>query len=644
MKSEIESIIKSIQTNFSITDKEIEEILEYNSYIEPEKEEETRNSLIINSLQIKGKHNENELINKTFKFQAGVNVISTYGYNLKGKTTILDIIKYTLTGKESSLPNFIKGKINEYKLYLEVNNKKYLFYFNNLNKIFWIEDIDENIKIKESELKNASDILADFFEKKFNYYSLKSYRRSKKSIGLTETELNWNSYFSSLYLEAKKYNFLITETNYSGLKNKILQILFNFQYNKYLNQIKNKIDKVQNSILLYENLMEYKKEYFNNEEDENINNLVRKQSKNNEKIRAIKEKIENIINYDYNTLFIKQNEQMEYSEKKNFLKMKQKELTAKLKKLKKKELDLKESKVILKYFPENFLCPICLKEISDSKKKDAISKDKCYICGQPHEYVKDEKKEFNELNKIKLGIEELEKELPLCYNEIENVDNILTSLKKEIRKLEKEKSNNKIKLEEDSKELKELEILGYELKTKIAVLKTLEDLNSDKKLKKELEILEAFSKKLEEHIMKSNKNKLDTFIHKFLEESKKIGSTSIDNIRLKNSLDFSFTKGNIEESFERLSTGEQLRIKISFYLAWLQLTLEEKENVIHPAFLMIDSPGKEETNTKDLDELSNIFSELDKKGGEFQIIIASAKDLDNATNTTKIQKFKGYLF
>ena len=159
----------------------------------------------------------------------------------------------------------------------------------------------------------------------------------------------------------------------------------------------------------------------------------------------------------------------------------------------------------------------------------------------------------------------------------------------------------------------------------------------------EKKILDSFYNELNEYIKKSNKNKLDNFITKFYDEAKKIGVDSLEEINFKDSLDPVFIKDNKEEIFEKLSSGEQLRIKISFYLTWLQLTLEEEE-VIHPAFLMIDSPGKEETNDKDLEELSSIFYELDKKGGKFQIIIASAKDLDDATSPHKIKKYNGYLF
>lgn len=134
--NELEEIIEKIQNKYSTTKEEIENIIEYNSYIEPQKEEEVRNSLIIKSLKIKGIIEAKKPVNKTFEFFPGVNVISTYGNNLRGKTTVLDIIKYTLTGNQEALPNFIKGNINEYKLSLEINDKKYLFCFDWGKKYF----------------------------------------------------------------------------------------------------------------------------------------------------------------------------------------------------------------------------------------------------------------------------------------------------------------------------------------------------------------------------------------------------------------------------------------------------------------------------------------------------------------------------
>lgn len=637
--NELEEIIEKIQNKYSTTKEEIENIIEYNSYIEPQKEEEVRNSLIIKSLKIKGIIEAKKPVNKTFEFFPGVNVISTYGNNLRGKTTVLDIIKYTLTGNQEALPNFIKGNINEYKLSLEINDKKYLFCFDWGKKIFYIEDAEKNEKIEETELKNAADILGKFFAIKFNYYSLKSYKINKKTLDLIESELSWKSYFSSLYLAAKKYNFLITDNNYSGLKSKILQVLFNFKYNKYLNEIKNKAEKLENSILQHKRLIEYKNNYI----DESMDNLLKMQEKNDGKINNKKEKIKNIINFDYDNLFEKKKEFGEISEKENELKEKFLKLKKIISKLEKRLIDFKENKIMLKYFPIDPVCPICLKEIKDTKKKNAVLRNKCYICGEPHEYIVDEAKQNEELEKIKNSIDEKKYEAQFCDTELNEIGNKIKIIRNEIRKLENEKEKNKIILEDETNELKDLEFIACELKTKISLLKLLEELDDENRMIYEKKILDSFYNELNEYIKKSNKNKLDNFITKFYDEAKKIGVDSLEEINFKDSLDPVFIKDNKEEIFEKLSSGEQLRIKISFYLTWLQLTLEEEE-VIHPAFLMIDSPGKEETNDKDLEELSSIFYELDKKGGKFQIIIASAKDLDDATSPHKIKKYNGYLF
>lgn len=603
------------------------------------KKNEERNKLIINTLRIVGIHKDiikkNQNFDETFTFSSGVNVICTNGNNLQGKTSILKIINFMLTGNEKKLGNFISKTVNFFEMSLKVNNQEYIFQYDEKSFIIY----ENNEKKYFCEKNKAKDYLSKFFEEKFNYYPLNYVANYPNSTEFGERSFTWNSYFSTLYLDSKEYNVLFTNKNFGGLKNKIIGILFNLTYNQILNKIDTK-QKIIKKELEKIKFVEDKVKMIT----EDMSTLQERLDKELEEFNEIDTEVRNEFNYEKEEII---SLKKIYNEKKELyenildeVEHLKKERIKKTKKLRYK----KEEINLLKFIPIDLSCPNCFKEISDKAKKEAILKKKCYICGEEHEYIESlEVKDYtkiieDEVSEIKLEEEKAKKIKKEVEKELRNIEKKYDQLKEDFE-------SNELKFEELINKRSELKLRISEIKLKLNYLKEKENYKSSIVLSKEDKVLRDVISRLKAHIYNKSLTKLETFMKEFMSEAKKIGVTGLEDIIFNKSYEPLFKINGEYEQYESesISPGEQLRIKIAFYLTWLQISLKEK-GYNHPAFLMIDSPGKEETNSEDLEELSSIFRNLDRKEEDFQIIIASAKNLPNASVKEKIKIFKGNLF
>lgn len=594
-----------------------------------------KNTLVIESVKIKGIKKDGIIFEENFKFYQGINVISTNGNNFKGKTTLLEIIKYLLTGNNKNVPIFATKIIENYEIILRVNFQKYKFnYDKSTFKILKVYDGYTEIT-GEGKLKDAESFLSLFFSKHFNYHILKYSRGGKSSLDLTEVALDWKSYFGSIYL--KDYRSLITENFFGGLKSKIVQILFNLDFNRVINSLELKLGYVQRELQKYKML-----EVQRNSIKETEKKLEKVIEKINKELKNLYLELEDVLEFGIDRIRDLKKKKSEFKIQKADLENEQEELKSKKIILNKKKIKKEQEDILKKYLPNDYSCPICQKEFKTEEKIEKIERGICYICGETHIYeenmqIKNRNTEFQDMESENIDIrhKKIREFLSKIELEEEKIDIELKKMEEQNLESEAEELSNKIKI-------KKMEL--YENKSKLETISEFKKLNKEEDLVKKIGILNEIVSYIKNIRYKSAEEKINSFREEFREESIKIGVTGLDSITF-NEKDFDviFYKDEEKESFDKLSDGEKLRVKIAFYLTWIQRSLKGDES-IHPAFLMIDSPGKEETNANDLEELSKIFYDLNEKSEEFQIIIASAKNLPKATTTIKNKVYTNYLF
>ena len=109
-----------------------------------------------------------------------------------------------------------------------------------------------------------------------------------------------------------------------------------------------------------------------------------------------------------------------------------------------------------------------------------------------------------------------------------------------------------------------------------------------------------------------------------LKEIHDFGLTSITAINIDKSFNITYVQNNVTVKFPQIAEGEQLRVKLAFYLSLIQLDIE-KNHGRHTRFLIVDSPNKEEGDTEYLNGLKDVLTQIQTKYQEqLQIIIGTA--------------------
>lgn len=640
----IEKKIQEISKDYNISIKDLKKEIEFEEFeLENKNKQKYKNTLVIEYVKIKGKKKNNETFEKQFDFCNGVNVISTNGNNFKGKTTLLEIIKFLLTGKKDGIQTFATKMIKKYEMVVRVNFIRYKLEYD--DTVFKVKKINtESVElIHEGDLKGAELFLSSFFSKQFNYHILKYTKSEKTSLDLSEATLNWKSYFGSVYL--RDYNYLITQNNFGGLKSKIVQILFNLDYNKFINSLELKLSLYERELQKF-NILKSQKKYIKENEK-----ILEKQISHLEKeLEDLSILLEDLLDFEKNEIISSKNELSQLKIKKIEFSNRILELKEEIVILERRKIIKLQTETLKKYLPNDYSCPLCQKDFSLEEKVKKIEEKICYICGEKHIYTEIKKENNNELK------EKLEQEINQKQNEKIDFEKALIDLVVQMGELEKIiKIKEEKELEQENKIdqiytlLKQKKVVLFENKSKLEILEEFKKIDNEEKLSKITIVLKNLIDYIKEKRYKNAEKKIDAFRTEFKEESIKIGIKGLNDIKF-NEKDFDviFYKNESKEGFNKLSAGEKLRVKIAFYLTWIQMALKGKESEVeesvHPAFLMIDSPGKEETNKYDLEELSKIFYDLDKNEKEFQIIIASAKNLPNATRIEKNKVYTDFLF
>lgn len=153
---------------------------------------------------------------------------------------------------------------------------------------------------------------------------------------------------------------------------------------------------------------------------------------------------------------------------------------------------------------------------------------------------------------------------------------------------------------------------------------------------------------------------IDYFINKRFEESKPVltsledlmlneihafGLPSITKIHIDKLFNIEYTQNGTRIKFEDIAEGEQLRVKLAFYLSIIQLDIQKNYGK-HPRLLMIDSPAKEEGDNKYLEGLKAVLADIENRyADKLQILIGTAeRNLSDIVRSQFVYEADQYVF
>lgn len=646
----------------------------------------TGKRLIIEYIEFSGRKQTGESINFKKNFSSGINMI--IADNLKGKSSIFKIIKTALVGNDDYMKPDIKQWIKEIILGFKINDKRYTIFIDlstrTKGKLYncSFEDYLRNADIEDQIIFEANSNaeyetqIQTFFFNQFSYFSMKWTQKTsvKDSNNLIESSSSWKTYFKTIYLESRDSNSF-----YGGQDQKTFQMLLSLEHTQLINKLTVKKELLQSSLAKQLDAIA------SLEGDGNISDLQSDLSTVNQKLKDIR----NSKNSLKLTELIKKRKTLksEIAEINNnlFTLYKQRKDLTSEKELKKKELDgfgyeynrisneiyknqrlindINEYLEVGQFFSslEIKYCPSCNHQVVHS---DTETGNTCPLC---HEVAhNDDEQKHNYSNKA----EELEKTLQQMGHEKTLLDEKKGILKEEIEKLESsleiierkildfEKNNkedildqinhliSQIESESDDEKEKDLiaqqAVLMFQLAEKEKGNTKQSDVN---KLKSTIEMLEEAVANIDNLRFEKSKPIIEDLKKSMIKEIHDFGLTSITDITIDKKFNIMYVQNDVSVKFSQIAEGEQLRVKLAFYLSLIQLDIE-KNHGRHTRFLIVDSPNKEEGDTSYLQGLKDVLNQIQAKYHEqLQIIIGTAtREFSGVAKNEKIYKKGEFLF
>ncbi|MFV8369508.1 hypothetical protein [Flavobacterium sp. LB2R40] len=684
MKFDLKKFTQELQTEFqdSLSLKEVEGLLEINEPYNKDNPLSTGKSLELSHISFFGEKSTSEnqdysgkRIDYHQKIETGINI--WIADNFKGKSSVLKVIKYALTGRDSLKPN-IKKWIKHILLNFSISNKDYTIYLNIEGRLKalllngTVKTLAELEEYKNEPLINAKSEyeyqiqIQDFFFKQFSYYSLKWTQKSsvKESNELLESSASWSTYFKSIFLESKD-----STSFFGGQDKKVFQMLLGLELTYPINQLTVKKEMLSNhkgkQQLFSE--MTIKKQSGNKIELEDelvkINKLIIELNQKNLEKSNINELYSqyNIIlqeiEAENSKLLTNENENQSLRKSLSSFQSKLSYNESELKRIKneivkndRKTTDLEEYLDIGIFFSNLDIkhCPSCNHTVSENKKKIKSEEHKCALCSEGIEHSENDldiEIYTNKIANLKIAGIQFAKEIELLDSDNEIQQNRYNEIHSKLNNLIKQKENfkNTMLL---NKQLKDIEgIINIEkekikpddsekekyiankaiIEYKISEIENLAIPNEVINYDKQIELLSNAISKLNVMRYELGKNALKRLEELMLNEIHEFGLNSITEIYISEKFDIQYKQDGDFISFDNIAEGEQLRTKIAFYLSLIQLDIEYNFGR-HTRFLMIDSPSKEEADAKYLDGLSNVLKSVQNRfGNQLQILIGTAE-------------------
>ncbi|QXP54475.1 hypothetical protein H0I25_10265 [Cellulophaga sp. HaHa_2_95] len=544
--------------------------------------------------------------------------------NLRGKTTILETIKWLIRGSSSSLfQDGVKGWIKKASLKFKINDIQYQV------KLEQCKSEVSGVLLTEKESIIAEfysndefeNCMSEFMIKEFSLDRISAFRKGKlkEQVG-SKVNHNWASLASALFISTN-YSSLFGDVTTDGLSNRLMNMYLGLPWISTHTNLKtvqsqiNSENKVEGIHLDKETERKRKRYLEITSELEEIEKKIITIPSDKDVQEVLKKTREDYGSISRN---LTQLDTALRSLSEDFRTSKETKLNDIIKVNNFKE-DRAANTIFKRLNP--VCCPHCDNEITKEKIEKEKTSHQCAICDEPLLVSEDAEVLLNELITNSKSSEKTFNAIDREYKKQKKYHSELSSkliqFQKDIsfRENELSKFSERQQLE---KEIMRLQILKEEYTVNDSELKLPKKndfIDEGLIIKKAIEVTEGRFKVLQEDLLNKVSNEI-------LRISKLVGLGHIESVKLTSNPHLKLEKDGSSTSYSKCSEGEKLRLKVITTIALLSVA--EKENVgRHPGVLLIDSPGAQEVADEDLNSLIEGLKQLTKELPFLQIIIAS---------------------
>lgn len=646
--------------------------------------------LVVKRVKFNGIRKE-EPISFDRTFGEGINMI--VADNLKGKSSVFKIIKYALTGDDDiarDIKSWIKNIYVEFYLKTDEGIKKVTSFLNfekaRMQGAYYNLEVDEIIDKEIDPRRRIFDadnektfkaLVQDYFFKEFDFYHLNWTQKSpvKDKNELIEAKATWNTYYESIYLASKNSDKLA----FGNQEELIFQMLLGLKHTHAINRLKVKHEMATFELAKLRDAIRYDVE----KSSSNIKNAKKDFERIEKEIDKLKSK--ELKSVDVSDYFAQRNTLTHDVNARNALLGELEEEKLKIgrifipirggihdkageirdykdrvKKALKSKINLEEYVQFGIFFSnlEITVCPHCNTPVS--KGFESSNSTECILCHEVGHTPQVDKSVYeSKIASLEAEITGYQRQIDLLNDSIANDNQKMFQFSVNVKSIEQKISELEKFNREDSKKIREIDDILNKADQEVKVFDRLIELEKRKavlefQLKEyenqsgtdsseqeanyvaRLELLAEALQGLKDQRTLDNQDILSNFKTLLLEELRDLGIIGITDIRLSESFKISYNQNSNWVSFDDISEGEQLRVKIAFYLSIIQCDIKYNAGR-HPRLLIIDSPNKEEGDRTYREGLKNLLHNVsDKYGEHLQIIIGTAsRELEDAVDSSK---------
>ncbi len=277
-------------------------------------------------------------------------------------------------------------------------------------------------------------------------------------------------------------------------------------------------------------------------------------------------------------------------------------------------------------------CPVCETRIADRRRHTHAASGRCVLCHEDMDDPSDEA--FAEA--VARRLEEAGRSITARRQQIQARRADLEELNFRAEQSAQLKSHLQSQLRsahQSTAELdREIEIetryLGRLEAERESVARVVSDDGDDSSIAKLLEqkqVLDAVLRHLRSLHADANERMKREFAARVQGYCSTIGFPGLEDVNLDRQLKPRIRQNGKVYAFEELSPGEKVRFVLAFYLSMAIATAEDLEHGAHPGLLLIDSPGKEEMVVKDFEAVVRLLRQVeDRHSAVIQVIVSTS--------------------
>lgn len=546
--------------------------------------------------------------------------------NLKGKSSVLEIIKWLLRGKPSSkLQEGVRSWMSEIRLDFLIDQTPHRV---------WVSQKDKNLSgnlVRNAETAKEQEIAQfqseDDFEACMSSFMMKELSldrltawRSPNTLEKTGKAVihDWPALSGALFIGAD-YAALFGETIYDGLNTALMQMYLGLPWVPTLAKLRTLVNeitsegKVKSSRTadeearrktrrqeIEERLTELSGKLAQWPSDEKIKAALKlandQQQSASQEIRQINSALVEAHREHEEATYLHLEDQRD---RQNFL-------------------EAKAANAVFKRLDPT-CCPHCETSITEDRRKKEQKDHTCSVCGEP----------IFESADSELMMKELDERAEASARALKDTQTLLRRLETQLTEFNAQKSEAEAdckRLEAERRRYEERDDLKQQVAVQEALLKEY-DLPSEPS---EDEDISETDLKVIRAALKETKSRVDDIQVSLLarvseiisELAEKFGMEAVTSARLTGNPFLHITKDGIETTYSKCTDGEKLRLKVAAIIAIMSVA-EERHVGRHPGLLLIDSPGAEEMVESDVDRLVGGLVSITEKLPHLQVFVAA---------------------